>query len=170
MDKLKQKILCSDDFIDDSKILKSSLNHLEKERERLEAKSHRLYDNYSDGIIDRELYVSRGASLKKELEAVKDRIAKIKIEMRQFKKVQTVTDGYAEHFKQYETVSEITRELLVDLVDRIIVDKAESSDGNSKKQRKHIKVVFKFADEHKALTSFIDENTRQCEDIKLVAF
>ena len=170
MDKLKQAILSSDGFIDDSKILKSNLIHLEKEREKLEAKSHRLYDDYADGTIDKELYIRRSALLKRELEAVKDKIAKIKIEMRQFKKVQTITDDYAERFKKYETVTEITRELLVDLVDRIIVDKAESLDGNRKKQLKHIKVIFKFADEHKALTSFITENTRSSEDVRLVAF
>lgn len=169
MDKLKRGILSSDGFIDDSKILKSNLNHLEKECEKLEARSHRLYDDYSEGIIDKELYISRSSLLKKELEAVKDKIAKIKIEMRQFKKVQTVTDDYADRFKKYETVSEITRELLVDLVDRITVDKAFNPNGNRKQQPKYVKVIFKFADEHKALISFITENSQQCEDVRLVA-
>ena len=163
MDLIKQKILASNSFIDDSKILKSNLTHLEKERERLEAKSHRLYDDYSDGTIGKDLYISRSALLKQELETAKDRIAKIQIEMRQFKKVQTVTDDYAERFKKYETVSGITRELLVDLVDKITVDKTVNPNGGRKQQPKHIKVVFKFADEHKALTSFISENTQQRE-------
>ena len=166
---LKQQILASDNFIDDSKILKSNLSHLEKERNKLEARSHKLYDDYSDGIIDKELYISRSASLKQELEAAKDKIAKIQVEMRQFKKVQATTDDYAERFKKYETVTEITRELLVDLVDRIFIDKVDSPCGNRLKQRKHIKVVFKFADEHKALTSFISENVQQGEEVKLVA-
>ncbi|MDR2166462.1 MAG: DUF4368 domain-containing protein, partial [Clostridiales bacterium] len=169
MDKLKKEILASDNFIDDSKILKANLRHLEKEREKLEARSHKLYDDYSDGTIDKDLYISRSTLLKKELETAKDRIAKIQIEMRQFKKVQTVTDDYAERFKKYETVSEITRELLVDLVDRIIIDKEDSPCGNRLKQRKIVKVIFKFADEHKALTSFITENTQQCGGVKLVA-
>jgi DNA invertase Pin-like site-specific DNA recombinase len=169
MDKLKQGILSSEGFIDDSKILQTNLRHLEKERERLEAKSHRLYDDYSDGVIDKDLYISRSALLKKELEAVKDKIAKIQIEMRQFKKIQTVTDDYADRFKKYETVNEVTRELLVDLVDRIIIDKVFNPNGNRQQQPKHIKVVFKFADEHKALTLFISENTRKHDDVKLIA-
>jgi uncharacterized protein YqgQ len=169
MDMIKQQILSSDGFIDDSKILKSNLNHLEKEREKLEAKSHRLYDDYDEGIIDKELYISRSALLNRELEAVKDKIAKIQIEIRQFKKVQTVTDGYAERFKKYETVSEITRELLVDLIDRITIDKVFNPNGNRQQQPKRIKVIFKFADEHKALTAFINENTRQYDEVKLVA-
>jgi len=170
MDKLKHAILSSGSFADDSKILQSNLRHLEKEREKLEARSHRLYDDYSDGTIDKDLYISRSALLKKELEAAKDKIAKIQIEMRQFKKVQTVTDSYADRFKKYETVGEVTRELLVDLVDRISVDKSEAVDGNRKRQRKHIKVVFKFADEHKALMSFIAENSQQFEKPKLIGF
>jgi len=170
MDALKQQILSSGSFADDSKILQSNLRQLEKAKEKLEARSHKLYDDYADGVIDKDLYVSRSALLKQELESAKDRIAKIQIEMRQFKKVQTTTDDYADRFKKYETVSEITRELLVDLVDKITVDKSPSPDGNRKKQPKHIKVVFKFADEHKALTSFISENMQQFEEPKLVGF
>ncbi|MCL2217204.1 MAG: recombinase family protein [Defluviitaleaceae bacterium] len=151
MDKLKQKILASGNFTDDSKILQRNLRHLEKERDKLEARSHRLYDDYADGTIDKDLYISRSASLKQELETAKDRIAKIQIEIRQFKKVQTTTDSYADRFKKYETVSEVTRELLVDLVDKILVDKEDNPNGNRLKQRKYVKVIFKFADEHKAL-------------------
>ena len=43
MDLLKQQILASDNFIDDSKILKSNLAHLEKEHGKLRARSHKLY-------------------------------------------------------------------------------------------------------------------------------
>ena len=81
--------------------------------------------------------------------------------MRQFKKVQTVTDDYAERFKKYEIVSKITRELLVDLIDKVYIDKTENPDASKKKQSKHVKVVFKFVDEHKALTAFITENAQQ---------
>jgi len=169
MDKLKQGILSSGSFIDDSRILQSNLKHLEKEKEKLEAKNHRLYDDYDEGIIDKDLYVSRSTLLKQELETARDRIAKIQIEMRQFKKVQTTTDDYAERFKKYETVTEITRELLVDLVDKIFVDKGVNPNGNRKQQPKHIKVVFKFADEHKALTAFITENMPQQSENRLVA-
>ena len=170
MDKLKRKILSSGNFADDSKILQRNLRHLEKERDKLEARSHRLYDDYADGTIGKDLYISRSASLKQELETAKDRIAKVQIEIRQFKKVQTVTDSYADCFKKYETVSKITRELLVDLVDKILVDKEDNPDGNRLKQRKHVKVIFKFADEHKALLSFLDENVHQLgEGTKLVA-
>jgi DNA invertase Pin-like site-specific DNA recombinase len=169
MDELKKKILSSGNFSNDSKILQSNLRHLEKERDKLEARSHRLYDDYSDGIINRELYISRGALLNEELATAKEKIAKIQIEMRQFKKVQTVTDDYAEHFKKHENISEITREILVDLVDKIFIDKIESPDGNRKKQRKHVKVIFKFADEHKALLSFLKENAPPLEELKLIA-
>ena len=89
--------------------------------------------------------------------------------MRHFKKVQTVTYDYAERFKKRETVSEITRELLVDLIDRVYIDKSENPSASGKKQRKHVKVVFKFADEHKALMAFIKKNARQQYQEMLVA-
>ena len=170
MDKLKGEILSSDNFIADSKILKSNLANLEKERDKLEIRSHKLYDHYSDGTIDRELYISRSESLKQEFEAVKDKIAEIKIDMRWFKKVQALTNEYVECFKKYETVDEVTRDLLVDLVDRIVGDKENSPCGNRRKQRKYVKVIFKFADEHKALIAFIGENIQQSERVRLVNF
>jgi len=146
MDKVKRGIIASNNFVNDSKILQSNLRHLEKEKEKLETRSHKLYDDYVDGTIDKDLYISRSTSLKQELETARDRIAKIQIEIRQFKKLQTSTDDYADRFKQYETVSDITRELLVDLIDRVYVDKTVNPNGNRQQQSKHIKVVFKFAD------------------------
>jgi hypothetical protein len=107
--------------------------------------------------------------LKQELESAKDKIAKIQIEMRQFKKVQASTNNYAENFKKYETVNEITRELLIDLVDKITIDKGFNPNGNRQQQPKHIKVIFKFADEHKALMAFIAENVPQTGGDMLVA-
>jgi len=41
--------------------------------------------------------------------------------------------------------------------------------GSRKQQPKHIKVIFKFADEHKALMAFISENMPQHSEVKLVA-
>ena len=58
-------------------------------------------------------------------------------------------DDYAEHFKKYETITEITRDLLIDLIDKIFIYKIDSPCGNTSKQHKHIKVLFKFANEHK---------------------
>ena len=54
-------------------------------------------------------------------------------------------DDYAEHFKKYETITEVTRELLIDLIDKIFIDKIDSPCGNISKQHKHIRVLFKFA-------------------------
>lgn len=89
--------------------------------------------------------------------------------MRQFKKVQTVTDDCADCFKEYETVSEITRVQFVDLVDRITVDKAFNPNSSRKQLPKYVNVIFKFADENKALISFIAEISQQCKDVRLVA-
>ena len=82
--------------------------------------------------------------------------------------MQTATDDYADRFRKYETVSEITRELLVDLIDRITIDKGFNPNGNREQQPKYVKVAFKFADEHKALMAFISENAPQLGESRLV--
>jgi len=156
MDSIKQKIVGSNNFEADSQILKANLATLEKEKERLENKNHRLYDDYSEGIIDRELYISRSSLLQEELAINREKIGKIRLEMKQFKKVQLSTNEYVENFKKFETVNEINRELLVDLVDKIFVENAGTNEKG--KKIKKVTVVFNFEDEAKALTGFVEEN------------
>ena len=63
----------------------------------------------------------------------------------------------------------VRRELFVDLVGRISADKMVNPNANSQQQAKYIKVIFKFADENKALMGFIHENTAQHNKAKLIA-
>ena len=87
LEQVYNNILVSKEYVDDSKILKNSLDKLQKQLQALEAKSHRLYDSFDDGTITKELYTSRSGSLNEEIENTKDKIAKIRKEIRQYKAV-----------------------------------------------------------------------------------
>jgi predicted nucleic acid-binding Zn-ribbon protein len=155
--------LISKQFVDDSKILQTSLEKLQKQIQTLEAKSHRLYDSFDDGTISKELYISRSQSLNTETESIKDKIAKVKKEIRQYKDVTERTTDYLDHFKKYETVTEVDRELLVELVDKIFIENVSDIPRKQNKTVKKVTVVFNFQDEFVVLEQFIKEN-------KLVAF
>ena len=57
-----------------------------------------------------------------EIENVKDKIAKVRKEIRQYKDVTERTSDYLEHFKKYETVTEVDLDLLVELIDKIFIE------------------------------------------------
>lgn len=158
LEEIFKMVTKSDSFVNDSKVLKNSLDVFEKEKEKLEGRTHKLYDDYADGLIDRELYVSRSGKLKKDLEDVKDKLAKVKKEMRQFKEVKTTTNQYIENFKQYETIDEVYRDLLINLIDKIFVENLDKANTPMNKQVKKVRVVFNFADEAHALRMFLEEN------------
>ena len=156
-------ILASNHYIDDSKILQNSLGKLEKQLLALEAKSHRLYDSFDEGVISKDLYASRSNSLNEEIENTKGKIAKVKKEMRQLKNVKEKAGDYLERFKKYETVTEVDRELLIELVDKIFVETISDIPRKCNMTAKKVTVVFNFQDECLALERFVEEN-------KLVSF
>jgi len=158
LEQIYNNILVSHKHVDDSKILQSSLESLQKQFQTLEAKSHRLYDSYDDGTITKDLYVSRSQSLNDEKESVSDKISKVKKEIMQYKDVTVRTNDYLEHFKKYETVTDIDRELLVELVDKIFIENISDIPHRQNMTAKKVTIVFNFQDELKALEQFVEEN------------
>ncbi|MCL2619501.1 MAG: recombinase family protein [Defluviitaleaceae bacterium] len=158
LEQVCNNIMVSEQYVDDSKILLSSLEKLQKQLQVLEAKSHRLYDSFDDGTITKELYSSRSQSLNEEIESVKDKMAKVRKEMQQYKDVTERTTDYLEYFKKYETVTEVDRELLVALIDRILIENVNDAPRRHNMTVKKVTVVFNFQDEFKALEQFIEEN------------
>ena len=158
MEGVYNSILQSHKYADESKILQTSLEQLERQLPLLDAKSHRLYDSYDEGTITKELYASRAKSLNIEIENVREKIANIKKEMRQYKNVTTTKGDFLELFKKYETVTEVDRELLVELVDKIFIENIDNMPRLKNKTVKKVTVVFNFQDECAALQNFIEEN------------
>ena len=158
MEDVYSRIIVSKNYADESKILQSSLDKLEKQLKTLESKTHRLYDSYDEGTISKELYTSRSKALEDEISDVKEKIAKVQKEIRQYKDVKETTSGYFETFKKYETVTEVDRELLVALVDKIFVENLYDLPRRHNLRPKKVTIVFKFQDEYSMLERFIAEN------------
>jgi hypothetical protein len=151
-------IIASDNFVDDSKLLHSSLGNLEKQLKTIESKSHRLYDSFDEGIISKDLYASRSKSLEEETEIIKSKILTVKKEIRKYKDVRKTTGDFLERFKKHQTVAEIDREVLIELVDKILVENIPDIPRVRNKTAKKVTVIFKFQDEYEELQQFVNEN------------
>lgn len=117
---------------------------LEEEIERYQKLKLRLYEDLSDGIIDKSEYFEFRNSYTKIIEEKQEAFLRVKKEMKQ-----TVTTGATERnwvtlFKQYENIEELNRRVLMALVDRILIYEDHA-----------IEIVFKYKDEYQQTLEYV---------------
>ena len=117
---------------------------LEEEIERYQKLKLRLYEDLSDGIIDKAEYSDFRNRYTKIIEDKQEALLRVKKEMRD-----AVTTGITEKnwvtlFKQYENIDELNRRVLMSLVDRILIYEDH-----------RIEIVFKYKDEYEQTVKFV---------------
>ena len=110
---------------------------LEEEIERYQKLKLRLYEDLSDGVIDKAEYFEFRNSYTKIIEDKQEALLRVRKEMKH-----TVTTGTTERnwvtlFKQYENIEELNRRVLMALVDRILIHENHT-----------IEIIFKYRDEY----------------------
>ena len=103
-----------------------------------------LYEDLSDGIIDKSEYFEFRNSYTKIIEEKQEALLRVKKEMKQ-----SVTTGATERnwvtlFKQYENIEELNRRVLMALVDRIMIYEDHA-----------IEIVFKYKDEYQQTLEYV---------------
>ena len=122
----------------------AQITKLEEEIERYQKLKLRLYEDLSDGIIDKAEYFEFRNSYTKIIEDKQEALLRVKKEMKQ-----TVTTGTTERnwvtlFKQYENIEELNRRVLMSLVDRILIY-----------ENHVIEIVFKYKDEYQQTLEYV---------------
>ena len=102
--------------------IEKQIAKLEEEIERYQKLKLRLYEDLSDGVIDKAEYFEFRNSYTKIIEDKQEVLLRVRKEMKQ-----TVTTGTTERnwvtlFKQYENIEELNRRVLMALVDRILMN------------------------------------------------
>lgn len=122
----------------------AQITKLEEEIDRYQKLKLRLYEDLSDGIIDKSEYFDFRNSYTRIIEEKQEALLRVKKEMKQ-----TVTTGTTERnwvtlFKQYENIEELNRRVLMALVDRIIIHENHA-----------IEIVFKYKDEYQQTLEYV---------------
>ena len=117
---------------------------LEEEIERYQKLKLRLYEDLSDGIIDKSEYFEFRNSYTKIIEEKQEALLRVKKEMKR-----SVTTGATERnwvtlFKQYENIEKLNRRVLMALVDRILIYEDHA-----------IEIVFKYKDEYQQTLEYV---------------
>lgn len=106
-----------------------------------------LYPDWKSGIISKSEYLALKEKFERQLEQIERSIAGIKEEIKQYKETTDVENQFIKHFMKYRNITELTREMIVELVEMIYVHEGGT-----------ITIEFKFQDEYQRLLDLLEEN------------
>ena len=122
----------------------AQITKLEEEIERYQKLKLRLYEDLSDGIIDKSEYFEFRNSYTKIIEEKQEALLRVKKEMNQSVTTGTSERNWVTLFKQYENIDELNRRVLMALVDRILIYENHA-----------IEIVFKYKDEYQQTLEYV---------------
>ena len=176
IDKLEQAVLLTvqkmiDTAIDMSELLgkinnnakrKKESGHLEKtlkthigEREKLVTMIADLYPDFKSGIITMDEYKVLKERLNGKLSVLDEKITALNQSVEQFKNGITEENDFIAHFKKYGNIESLTRPLLTELVQEILVHEGGDID-----------IIFKFRDAYAEVMEYIELNKQLIEPKK----
>ncbi len=123
----------------------AQITKLNAEIERYKNLKLNLYSDMADGIISKEEYLEFRAGYDRKVTTCQQALCKITEERQQAVDSNERHVEWLEIFTQYGNITELHREVIVNLIERIVVYDA-----------KHIEVVFRYQDELHSLLQYID--------------
>ena len=118
-----------------------------KEREKILKAAAELYPDWKNGEITREEYMSIKANLNEKIEKLDATIANLEKTQTQ-NSGEAKGNGFVEHFLKYRNIDSMTRPMLVELIDKIIVHEGG-----------RITIKLKCADVFESLLGYIDSHS-----------
>ena len=122
----------------------------EKELAKVIRYRQAIYEDWKDGEINQTDYRQMRDDYNRQEAAIQTILANLKTEREKAATSVDLENPFLTAFRKHENIEELTREVMVDLIDRIKV--FENGD---------ISVKFKFADGYRRIAEFIEANTAQ---------
>ena len=98
------------------------LEYMDKEIKHKEAYKKKTYQNYMDELISKEEYKSYAGEFETDIHNLKEKAEKLREEIREQDRLGLEYDEWMEKFKNYIDVDELTREMVLELIERIEVN------------------------------------------------
>lgn len=115
-----------------------------------------IYEDLKAGLLDKSEYDSLKAELSERIEDATAAIEYLSSEKRELLDGVTSQQAWIEQFREYENISELSRKMIIHLVERINVFEDAT-----------IEIVFRHQDQIKEILEFIDEQERKLKIITL---
>ena len=104
------------------------IERLQKELEGVQKYKKRTYENYVDGILDKDEYLSYKSEYERQDHDIREKIRQTEQEKENFGEAEESYENWIEKFVKYGKLEEVTREIVTELIDRIIVNGDKSID------------------------------------------
>lgn len=101
---------------------------LREELHRVQRYKKKTYENYMDSILNKEEYLSYKAEYEKKDQDIREKIRRIELEKEDFGKTEKSYENWIEKLVKYGTLAEVTRELVTELIGKIVVNGDKSID------------------------------------------
>lgn len=142
-----------------SRAIKKSDERIEQKRQEIE-KYHgyklRLHEDYTDGLIPREDFISFGARYDQKVADAQQAIFRMEQEIEQLVAGNSGEQQWISYFKQHTNISELNRKLVVELIESISVF-----------EQQRIEITFKFQCEYEKTYAFVRSATAMDDTISL---
>lgn len=108
--------------------LKMQINILVEKEKKLKNYKQKAFENYSDGMITKEEYIEYSNSYDIKINLNKKKIEEMQGKLENKKESEKQYAFWTEKFINYMNVDKLTREMVVELIDKIVVDKDRNVD------------------------------------------
>ena len=126
------------------KYTKNAISSYESELEKAVVMSADLYPDWKSGVISKEEYFVLKTKINDKIDMLKSRI----LELKSKKTTDHIKNNeFLTLFKKYGNIKKLTRAMLVELVDSILVYNTD-----------RIEINFRFKDSYTEISDFIEEN------------
>ena len=126
--------------------IKRTLAVQKKEREKCLKASAELYPDWKSGVVTQEEYRRIRVNLNEKLKKLDAAIDNLEATQSQLNGESETLNSFAEHFMKHRNISELSRPVLVELIDKILIHEGGV-----------ITIKVKFADAFEALLNYMDK-------------
>lgn len=131
-------------------LAKKSMEKLVAEREQIKTMMLDLYPDWKSGAISKEEYLALKENMGEKVKKLDEKITDFEKILESDNNTQTAENDFITHFKHYGKIDKLTRPILTELVDSILVH----TDGN-------ITINFKFKDAFEQIVDYIEETKQK---------
>lgn len=128
-------------------LLKKSKEKLETQRESTSAMMLDLYPDWKSGVITKDEYLTLKENMSRKISELDKKIAELNNKIEKSENGGIIENDFIKYFKQYGRITMLTRPILTELVDSILVH----SDGN-------ITINFKFKDAYQQIAEYVEKS------------
>ena len=115
-----------------------------------------IYEDFKSGLLDRAEYDTLKAELTDRINEATTSIEYLSSEKREIEEGITKQQSWISQFRQYENITEITRNMVIHLIERINVFEDSV-----------VEIIFRHQDQIREILEYVDEREKEFKIIKM---